>query len=201
MGFMPATTTNTRDGGEADASQSSPLAFISRRSPSELATADGSHAALRVSDMERSVDFWSLLHFVPTRTFSTSGARAAWLSAPWTPLSLELIEIPSHMLSATTPPSEVALGLAHVCLDVTSLGLSCSSTLARLQEVSMERFGRTLRVLMAPYQQMMGDLVAEVTLVRAPDGTQLELVHRLGLLEQAPEPDWTLATADESESC
>lgn len=184
MGFTPAVA---RDDTELPL-----LAFISRRPLSELAAADGSHAALRVSNIRASVQFWSLLHFVPIRTFSTSGARATWLSAPWTPLSIELIEVPSHMLTGVPLPSENALGLAHVSIDVTSLGLSCVSTIEVLQRRSKALFGRTLRVLTPPHQQMMGDLVAEVALVRAPDGVQLELVHRLGRLAIQPEDDWML---------
>ena len=61
-----------------------------------------------------------------------------------------------------------------------------------LQRRSKALFGRTLRVLTPPHQQMMGDLVAEVALVRAPDGVQLELVHRLGRLATQPEDDWML---------
>jgi hypothetical protein len=96
------------------------------------------------------------------------------------------------MLTGVPLPSENALGLAHVSIDVTSLGLSCVSTIEVLQRRSKALFGRTLRVLTPPHQQMMGDLVAEVALVRAPDGVQLELVHRLGRLATQPEDDWML---------
>ena len=53
MGFAPAVA---RDDTELPL-----LAFISRRPLSELAAADGSHAALRVSNIRASVQFWSLL--------------------------------------------------------------------------------------------------------------------------------------------
>ena len=153
----------------------------------------GSHVALRVSDIERSLDFWSLLDFAPTRKFSTSGARAAWLGAPWCSLALELIEVPSLMLAALAdapPPPDDAPGFAHLSLDVTPLGGELPRTLGRLQADSEERFGRTLVVLSPPRQQMMGDLVVEVAVIRAPDGVPLELLRRSGRIE-GMEPDWT----------
>jgi hypothetical protein len=38
---------------------------------------------------------------------------------------------------------------------------------------------------------MMGDLVAEAVVLRAPDGVQLGLVRRAARLDHAMEPDWT----------
>ena len=140
------------------------LALVARRDPAEQTSF--SHATFRVSSMQRSIDFWSLLHYSPTRTFTTNGARAAWLSAPWTSMSIELMEVPevvlSQMSKALLTPSSDALGPAHLCLDVTALGVALPSTLELLQQRSAARFGRTLHVLMAPHQQMMGDLVVEV---------------------------------------
>lgn len=145
-------------------SDESLMALVTRKDPSELAGA--SHATLRVSAMQQSLDFWSLLHYTPTRVFTTNGARAAWLNAPWTPLAIEVIEVPELILRQTAPsklaPSTEALGPAHLCLDVTALGISLPSTIEVLQQRSMGRFGRPLRVLLPPHQQMMGDLVAEV---------------------------------------
>ncbi len=48
-------------------------------------------------------------------------------------------------------------------------------------------------MLEAPQQQMMGPLIAEVALVRAPDGVQLELVRRVGWLTHAMQPDWEIS--------
>ena len=85
------------------------------------------------------------------------------------------------------------LGLAHVCVDVTPLGISLTDTLALLQQRSAQSFGgRTLLVMNEPHQQMMAELVCDVAVVRAPDGVVLELVHRLGTLGTVMESDWSL---------
>ena len=183
------------------------LALVARRDPSGPPP-DASHAALHVSDIERSLDFWSLLYFAPTRTFTTEGARAAWLSAAWSALSLELIEVPPLVLASSScaagghervgaaeavpDASASGLGLVHLCVDVTPLGVGVASTLEQLQERSRARFGRDLRVLAAPHQQMMGDLVAEVASVRAPDGVVLELVYRCSRIVRPLEADWSI---------
>ena len=224
LGFVPAQLEDAADAAdEADEATSSTeamaggdgplLALMARRDPRDPPS-DASHAALHVSSIERSLDFWSLLHFRPTRLFTTEGARAAWLSAPWSSLSLELIEVPALLQSAcdggggagaaaaaaegggavAEESASSGLGLVHLCVDVTPLGVGLGPTLGLLQERSKQRFGRTLRVLSSPHQQMMGDLVAEVASVRAPDGVNLELVHRSATIARSMQADWSLST-------
>ena len=170
--------------------------LVTRR---DLSEASGfSHATLRVSSMPRSLQFWSLLHYAPVRAFTTNGARAVWLSAPWNPLSIELIEIPASVLlqGGATPQQASTLGPAHLCLDVTPLGVSLQSTLEVIQKRSLELFDRSLRVLTLPHQQMMGDLVTEVAIVRLPDGAELRLTHKTCILNiDGTEPDWTIQTS------
>ena len=107
--------------------------------------------------------------------------------------ALELVEVPAFMLPEMRAPSTEQLGLSHVTIDVTPICVSLAYTLRLLQERSMAQFGRTLQVLMAPHQQMLGQLVVEAVVVRAPDGVQLRLMRRSATLPQALEPDWTLA--------
>jgi hypothetical protein len=101
LGFAPVSTGETPP----------LLALVTRRDPTE--PAGFSHATLRVSSIKTSLAFWSLLHYTPSRTFTSNGARTAWLSAPWTAMSIELIEVPGIMLAQTpkallTPSTEAA---------------------------------------------------------------------------------------------
>lgn len=92
-------------GSGANASASPLMALVARRDPAE--PSGFSHATLRVSCIRQSLAFWSLLHYEPRRRFTTNGARAAWLCAPWTPLSIELVEAPceTHPLNLRDAPS------------------------------------------------------------------------------------------------
>ena len=107
-------------------------------------------------------------------------------------MQIVLRQTPAHRLA----PSTESLGPAHLCLDVTPLGTGLPATLEQLQRRSAAAFGRKLRVLVPPHQQMMGDLVAEVVVVRAPDGVQLRLTHNAATLERPTEPDWSLEEED-----
>ena len=48
------------------------------------------------------------------------------------------------------------------------------------------------RVLLAPHQQMLADLVVEAAVVRAPDGAELRLTQRMAKIDAPMEPDWQL---------
>ena len=215
-------------GGGEELPADAPIMSFQSRLPADGAAdvVGGGLAALRVSDIETSLKFWSLLQFAPTLAFTTSGARAACLAAPWSSQvrlprrtvphraapcgcdasshsharvracvqALELVEVPAFMLpEMRAPNAEQQLGLTHVTIDLTPISVSLADTLRLLQERSMVQFGRTLQVLIAPHQQMLGRLVLEAVVVRAPDGVQLRLMRRSATLSQALEPDWTLA--------
>ena len=92
----------------------------------------------------------------------------------------------------------ISLGPSHVCLDVTPISTDLRATLSSLQATSLSRFGRSLRVLLEPHQQMLGSLVVEAVVVRAPDNVQLRLMRRMAKLPQQLEPDWVLVHASTS---
>ena len=94
------------------------------------------------------------------------------------------------MLPEMRLPSIKQLGLSHITLDLTPISIALVDTLRVLQEASASRFGRSLHVVVPMHQQMLGRLVVEAIVVRAPDGVQLRLIRRCALLTQALEPDW-----------
>ena len=96
------------------------------------------HTAIKTRDIERSVQFYSLLGLVVDVRFKTGAARAAWLRASSTANvtsgdgrgssaagpRLELIEVPSYMgpapkaLDLAADANMAVLGLNHLALDV-----------------------------------------------------------------------------------
>ena len=105
---------------------------------------DASHAALQVGQIETTMSFFSLLDFDVISTFSSSGARCAWLATKWSSLVIELIEVPSLLSSCTSgglrrPTSEdtsetasTQVGLVHLCVDVTPI---CTDVLSLLEMI------------------------------------------------------------------
>lgn len=142
--------------------------------------------------------FFSLFGFEESLRFNSAGARCAWVSAPWSSTTIELIEVPQLVLRSTaragagrpgTSGTEATLGLAHLSLDLTAVCTALPDFIELTQQRSQDRFGKRLAMLAQPHQQMMGRLVSEVAVVRAPDGVRLELLRRSTLLEDI-KADW-----------
>ena len=90
----------------------------------------------------------------------------------------------------------VELGLNHMALDVThqirndpSMN-DLASWMKHLDATSRQRFGRGLRVAVAPKQQMIGTAVYELGFIYDADGSLVELLHQQAQLEQSIESGW-----------
>ncbi|KAL9181828.1 hypothetical protein ACHAXT_012171 [Thalassiosira profunda] len=130
---------------------------------------------------------------------------------------IELLEVPSYMLDepeGTTRRAidlakrEELLGLNHFALDVTNNiprpdnddgasadGSACA--LYQLQEwmddlnaLSIERFGKSLRVALSPVKRIIGKEVYEMAFLYDADGALVELLNHSGTLEQEMDDGW-----------
>jgi hypothetical protein len=93
------------------------------------------------------------------------------------------------------------LGYNHMALDVTSqietfssinktFVPSLSSWMNRLNEQSVDRFGKKLRVALSPRQQLIGRSVYELAFLYDADGCLLELLYKLSELNQDVDSGW-----------
>jgi len=129
---------------------------------------------------------------------------------------LELIEIPSYILQETEGTrkramdafqSECLLGLNHVALDVTatiavmesedvfaddntSIGHRLRKYIDHVNDKSIETFGKSLRVAMKPRQQIIGKRVYEMAFLYDADGTIVELLNLIQILDHVVESGW-----------
>ncbi|KAL7551593.1 hypothetical protein ACHAWF_014779 [Thalassiosira exigua] len=130
---------------------------------------------------------------------------------------IELLEVPSYMLNEAEgtrkraidlTKREELLGLNHFALDVTNNiprpdnddGASADGTacaLYQLQEwmddlnqLSVETFGKTLRVALPPTKRIMGKDVYEMAFLYDADGTLVELLNHSGILKQEIGDGW-----------
>jgi catechol 2,3-dioxygenase-like lactoylglutathione lyase family enzyme len=134
---------------------------------------------------------------------SHNGTHRA-ISAATTHARLELIEVPSYVLNERPNTQHRALdlmqrqdflGYNHVALDVTrqiqyTTLPDLSSWIARLNETSIERFRKSLRVALEPQQQIIGTGVYELAFLFDTDGCLVELLHHQSELSQTIESGW-----------
>jgi len=132
---------------------------------------------------------------------------------------IELIEVPSYMLNESEgtikraidlAKREELLGLNHLALDVTNCiprpdndnnasneGTACA--LYQLQEwmddldaLSIDKFGKSLRVALSPTKRIIGKQVYEMAFIYDADGSLVELLNHSGELKQDMVSDgWT----------
>jgi len=130
---------------------------------------------------------------------------------------IELLEVPSYMLNEPEGKQKRAidlakreelLGLNHFALDISNNiprpdndggasegGTACA--LYQLQEwmddlnaLSVEKFGKTLRVALSPIKRIIGRNVYEMAFLYDADGTLVELLNHSGTLDQEIADGW-----------
>lgn len=161
------------------------------------------HIGVKVKNITRSVSFYSIFSFQEFKRFRAGPARAIWLRR----LSdigdietnmLELIEIPSlndpkSSLDLSLPQNIGVTGVNHIAIDVTrearKMG-GLASYIKHLNQQSEIQFERSIRLILVPYQQMIGNDVYEIGFISDPDGVLIELIAHNGTLTQIIEPDW-----------
>lgn len=79
-----------------------------------------------------------------------------------------------------------------MALDVSDSGDdSLAEYLVRLNEKSEQLFSRSVKLVLAPYQQMIGADVYELAFVSDPDGVLVELLRYQATLPNPPtQADW-----------
>ena len=124
---------------------------------------------------------------------------------------IELLEVPSYMLNEPEGKQKRAidltkreelLGLNHLALDVTNCiprptnddnasvdGTACA--LYQLQEwmddlnaLSIDKFGKSLRVALSPTKRIVGREVYEMAFIYDADGSLVEVLNHSGTLQQ-----------------
>ncbi|CAN0297257.1 unnamed protein product [Ectocarpus sp. 12 AP-2014] len=153
-------------------------------------TAVSHHCALRTSNIVRAMKFYSLLGMNEAARFRAGNARCAFLEGAG--MRLELIEVP-----AVLEPDDKALdlatdmrttGLNHMAFDVgpaiEAEGLDgMKGFLSELNRQSEDAFGMSVRLVVSPYEQRIGQEIFDLAFVMDADGVLLELVHKKDTLD------------------
>ncbi len=143
------------------------------------------HVSIRTADIHRAIAFYQLLGFELEAQFTTGYTLACWMLGIPGRIDgrIELIQIPQPAPTADAFGDEHYTGYYHLSFDLSAITSSLPAWLAALRE-SFGLAGQTddqpsLRVLLEPEQQMIGDRVYEVAFIADADGLPVEFIRAM----------------------
>lgn len=141
------------------------------------------HASIRTADIHRAIAFYEQLGFTVSERFTTGYTLACWMEG----LNgrIELIQIPQPRPAPDAFDDEHYVGYYHLSFDLSDITTDLPNWLISLKqgfeqakENQPERY-QSLKVLLEPMQQQIGDRVYEVAFIADTDGLPLEFIRLL----------------------
>ncbi|HZG37953.1 MAG TPA: VOC family protein [Nodosilinea sp.] len=138
------------------------------------------HASIRTQDIHRAIAFYEALGFTVHERFTAGITLACWMEGLGG--RIELIQVPEPRPAADAFGDEHYTGYYHLSFDLTAATPSLPGWLdgVRQRFADDPGAGGTLKVLLEPQQQMIGDRVYEVAFIADADGLPLEFIRVLG---------------------
>ncbi len=139
------------------------------------------HASIRTADIHRAIAFYELLGFTVQERFTTGYTLACWLTGLGG--RIELIQIPEPKTAPDSFNDEHYVGYYHLSFDLSELTTDLSLWLQDLQEkyLNAQQTGNnlpsSLKVLLEPTQQIIGENVYEVAFIADTDNLPLEFIR------------------------
>lgn len=138
------------------------------------------HASIRTADIHRAIAFYELLGFTVQERFTTGYTLACWLVGLGG--RIELIQIPEPKTAPDSFHDEHYVGYYHLSFDLGGLTTDLSSWLQDLQHRYSQaqqinnNLPSSLKVLLEPSQQIIGETVYEVMFIADTDNLPLEFI-------------------------
>ena len=140
------------------------------------------HASIRTQDIHRAIAFYEALGFTVNERFTAGITLACWMEGLGG--RIELMQVPEPRPAADAFADEHYTGYYHLSFDLTDATPSLPLWLEELRQRFAEgSSGGTLKVLLEPQQQMIGDRVYEVAFLADADGLPLEFIRVLGYVQ------------------
>ena len=138
------------------------------------------HASIRTQDIHRAIAFYEALGFTVHERFTAGITLACWMEGLGG--RIELMQVPEPRPAADAFADEHYTGYYHLSFDLTEATPSLPLWLEELRQRLAEEgsSGGTLKVLLEPQQQMIGDRIYEVAFLADADGLPLEFIRVLG---------------------
>lgn len=141
------------------------------------------HASIRTANIHRAISFYSLLGFEMETQFTAGITLACWMTGLQG--RIELLQIPEPHPAPDCFHDEHYTGYYHLSFDLTESVDNLSDWLESLakqfEEASQQNGDEavSLKVLLPPQQQMIGDRVYEVAFIADADGLPLEFLRMM----------------------
>lgn len=133
------------------------------------------HASIRTAEIHRAIAFYELLGFTVKERFTTGYTLACWLEGLGG--RIELIQIPEPKPAPDAFGDEHYVGYYHLSFDLSQQVADIPSWLSQLKDKFAQSQFESLKVLLEPMQQMIGNTVYEVTFIADADGLPLEFIR------------------------
>lgn len=135
------------------------------------------HASIKTANIHQAVAFYEQLGFTVVTRFTAGITLACWMEGLGG--RIELMQVPEPRPAADGFADEHYTGYYHLSFDMSDRTPSLPEWLADLrQQITTQ--GGTLRVLLEPQQQQIGDDLYEVAFLADTDGLPLEFIRRIG---------------------
>ena len=141
------------------------------------------HASIRTANIHAAIAFYEQLGFTVQERFTTGYTLACWLEGLGG--RLELLQIPEPKPAPDAFADEHYVGYYHLSFDLTQLTPDLPTWLAHLkrqfQDITDQNpsLDLTLKILLEPTQQQIGDRIYEVAFIADQDGLPLEFIRLL----------------------
>lgn len=154
------------------------------------------HVSIKTADIHQAVAFYEQLGFVVQTRFTAGITLACWMEGLGG--RIELMQVPEPRPAIDAFVDEHYTGYYHLSFDLTEQTERLSSWIAEIKNrISVS--GGSLRVLLEPQQQQIGEDLYEVAFLSDTDGLPLEFIRRVEQIEvehTAAEPTETERTTD-----
>jgi catechol 2,3-dioxygenase-like lactoylglutathione lyase family enzyme len=135
------------------------------------------HASIRTANIHQALAFYEVLGFSVQERFTTGYTLACWLTGLGG--RIELIQIPEPKPASDAFGDEHYVGYYHLSFDLTPITPDLSTWLADLKTKIRDRFKEnfSLKILLEPTQQIIGDRTYEVAFIADTDNLPLEFIR------------------------
>ena len=134
------------------------------------------HASIKTADIHQAIAFYERLGFEVTTRFTAGITLACWMEGLGG--RIELMQVPQPRPALDAFIDEHYTGYYHLSFDLTGRVSNLSTWLETLQSKMTDAKG-TLKVLLPPEQQQIGEELYEVTFLADTDGLPLEFLRQI----------------------